>query len=75
MHVFVCLVCNIHFPGAVWSLIRPACLSSELWQELTCGALLLLPQNDRPPRPGSTLTPHHVLMQQLCVCESAHICK
>lgn len=42
VQVVVCLVCNIHFPRAVYSLIRPACLSSELWQEVTCGGSPLI---------------------------------
>lgn len=59
MQVTKCLVCNIHFPGAVWSLIRPGCLSSELWPVLP---LLLLHPDDR-----AALPPQYVRTKQLCM--------
>lgn len=37
-----CLVCRLHFPEGVWTLIRPGRLSSQLWQDLTCPGSLVI---------------------------------
>ena len=57
VQVFVCLVCNIHFPRAVWSRIRPAFFSSALWQDLTyVGSPYCLSMTDN--KPGLALCVH-----------------
>lgn len=69
---FVCLVCRLHFPEGLWTLIRPVWLSSQLWIDLTCPGSLVIAFKWQTTGPGqfwSTLwVSRRAMFTRICVC-------